>query len=311
MIATSRRMKLTTDSGLLLHDVQFATADDLNDVERRRLFGINPVAPDIAFCHCGWTHLAKDVMAAAVDHVQRDASLPVHAVGGHTLIGSRSRNADSYGSTVCDRTGVAAFAVADGIGSRPAAANAAAVAVITALSAALAAAENRAVSGMLAARDALDLHDLVDDGDTVMVLAVSRPPAPGRGTTWDVVWVGDCQGWLLEDDLLTPVTTPHTHGQRMRGRGIPEHLAARYDNIVLTTVGTADPATLGTTTITTETGRLALTSDGVGKTLEREDLFDTLSDIKNPQRCAQHLAELGASSPRADNATALVIDTHR
>jgi len=114
---------------------------------------------------------------------------------------------------------------------------------------------------------------------------------------------------LREGDLLTPVTTPHTDDQRMCDRGIPEHLAARYDNIVLTTVGAADPATFGTTTVTTETGRLALTSDGAGKALEHGELLDTLSEIKIPHQCAQRLTQLGAGRPKADNTTALVIDT--
>ena len=217
MIDTSPRMTHTTAAGLLLHDVRFATADELDDFDRQRLFGVEPSAPTLACCRCGWTRKADDLTTASEAHLRRDPGLPVHHVGGHSAIGSRSRNADSYGSAVDDVTGVAVFAVADGIGNQPDAAKAAAVAVTTALSAALAAPENPAVVGMLAARDALQWHDLVDNGDTVMVLAVSRPAVPGRGITWDLAWTGDCEGWLLEDNLLTPLTFPHTMGQGMRG----------------------------------------------------------------------------------------------
>jgi hypothetical protein len=40
-----------------------------------------------------------------------------------------------------------------------------------------------------------------------MITALSAALAP-----WDVVWDGDCQCWLLEGDLLTPVTTSRTGG---------------------------------------------------------------------------------------------------
>ncbi|CRK56891.1 hypothetical protein [Alloactinosynnema sp. L-07] len=142
-----------------------------------------------------------------------------------------------------------------------------------------------------------------------MVLAVSRPRTSGLGITWDLVWVGDCQAWLVDDNQLTPLTTPHTQGQWMRDLGMPENVAAGSDNIVLTTVGTADPSEFGTTTTTTASGRLALTSDGVGMTLKPAELLETLSQIDSPQRCAQRLVELGAAHPTADNSTALVIDT--
>ncbi|WP_054047239.1 hypothetical protein [Alloactinosynnema sp. L-07] len=100
MIDTSHRMKLTAASGALLHDVRFATADELDGYEGRRLFGIDPPASDLAACHCGWTHNAVDLIAAAGSHLRRDPSLPVHHVGAHTAIGTRHRNADSFGSAV-------------------------------------------------------------------------------------------------------------------------------------------------------------------------------------------------------------------
>ena len=122
---------------------------------------------------------------------------------------------------------------------------------------------------------------------------------------------GTCEGWLLDDNLLTPLTFPHTKGQALRESGYPESVAARHDNVVLTTVGTADPTTLGTSTVTTDSGRLALTSDGVGKALTRAELHETLSEITDPRDCAEFLVGFGVDRPHADNATALVIDTHR
>ena len=311
MVDPSRTIKLTTAAGLLLHDVSFQPTAQLDAYERQRLFGAEDPTKTFTVCPCGWSAAVADSLAirTAAEHVQRDSALPVHRVGGYTAIGSRDRNADAYGSAIDDITGIAAFAVADGIGRQPRAAKAAAVAATTAVAAALAASEDRAVTGLLAARDALNVLDLVHDGDTVMVLAVSRPATAGQGITWDLVWVGDCAAWLIEGNLLTPLTTPHTRGQRLREAGRAEDFAARFDNIVLTTVGTADRATLGATTVTTETGRLVLTSDGVGDAAKREDLHTLLTTVSDPQLCARSLVERGVDRPRADNATALVIDT--
>lgn len=41
------------------------------------------------------------------------------------------------------------------------------------------------------------------DGDTVVVLVISRP-VHGKGVAWGWVWVGDCAGWLIDSDVLTP-----------------------------------------------------------------------------------------------------------
>lgn len=315
MSTPPHHIALTTASGSLLHDVHFQPTAELDHYERQRLFGIEEPAKTFTWCLCGWSTALDDVLPrqAAVAHVHRDPALSVHRVGGHTSIGSRSLNADSYGSAVDDTTGVAAFAVADGIGSHPGSATAAAIATTTALPAALTAQPPyAAVRGVLAARDALTLHhDLIDGGDTVMVMAVSRPPGPHDSRTWDIAWVGDCRAYLVEGNLLTQLTTDHTVGERMRQQGRSEHLAAYNDNVVFTSVGTAEPVTLGKTTVSTEAGRLALVSDGVGKGLDTAVLHEVLQEISDPREAAEYLVEFGVVRPRADNATALVIDTHR
>ncbi|MCK2240039.1 MULTISPECIES: PP2C family serine/threonine-protein phosphatase [unclassified Crossiella] len=311
MLDVSRRIAVTTSSGTRLHDVRFTATDSLDAVERQRLYPINPPAPVLLQCRCGWMNTGEwgTAKATAIDHILRPVNLPVHRIGSNTGIGSRRRNADSYGSAVNDTTGVSAFAVADGIGNQPHAAQAAAVAVNAALTAAITATKNRAVIGLLRASDALDNHGLIENGDTVMVLAVSHPPMHGHGVTWDMAWVGDCDAWLFTDSTLNRLTTPHTQGQQMRLRGIRESLASRYDNVVLTTVGTADPRTLGSTTFTIHSGRLALTSDGVGAALHHSALHTVLSQGADPQVCARNLVQRGLARPRADNATAMVIDT--
>ncbi|WP_238598006.1 hypothetical protein [Saccharothrix sp. ALI-22-I] len=122
----------------------------------------------------------------------------MHDVGGATAIGSREVNADCYGTVVDDATGIAGFAVADGIGSRLGAETAAAIATTTAMAAVPGARLlNPAITGLLAAREALLANDIPTRGeDTVMVVAVTRP-RPERGSmTLDIAWVGDCRALL-------------------------------------------------------------------------------------------------------------------
>ncbi|MFC6094379.1 PP2C family protein-serine/threonine phosphatase [Saccharothrix lopnurensis] len=321
MNTPSRDITPTTASAGHPHEIRSRPTAELDHYERQRLFGITTPTTTLTRrrcgCGCGWSTAPDNVLPrpTAVAHLDRDPALPVHHVGGHTRVGSRPLNADSYGSTVDDTTGLAAIAVADGIGSHPGSATAAAT-TTTAPGAALTAstsnaASNAAVSGLLAARDALTAHeDLTGGRDTVTVVAVSRPPAPHDSLIRDIAWVGDCRAYLLEDTLLTRLTTDHTVGERIRQADRPEPPAACNDNVVVTSVGTADPLTLGTAVARTEGGRLAPVGDGGGKGVEPAVLHEVLREVGDLGEAAEFLVGFGVDRPRADNATALVIDTH-
>ncbi|KOV84817.1 hypothetical protein ADL03_15735 [Nocardia sp. NRRL S-836] len=231
-------------------------------------------------------------------------------VGHATHIGSRSSNADSYrfGSHI---TGRAVFAVADGIGSKPGAAEAARIAARTTISAAVA--TGTAMQALLEASHHLDLEQPGGSfGDTVMVVAVMSPATTPGTVSWDIAWVGDCRAYLLDADGLRQLTHDHTKGQRLRDAGIDELTAARFDNIVLTSVRNAinDPAGIGTASVTSKGHqRLLLVSDGVSKPLPDDMIECALTEFSNPKECARALVELGVLDDRADNATALVVDT--
>lgn len=256
------------------------------------------------------TNTAQDDAAAAMPTSGGSESartLPRWRVGHASHIGCRSSNADSL--SFDSRTdGYAAFAVADGIGSRPGSVEAAQIAAKTAVSDA--AMNGDPAQALLEASRRLDLDQPGGSfGDTVMVLAVMRP-ASGDTVTWDVAWVGDCRAYLLDADGMRQLTRDHTEGQRMRDAGISEPIAARYDHIVLTTVRHAmeAPAKIGTASVTSN-GRFLLVSDGVGKPLPDDLIECALTEFADPGECARELVELGVLDDRADNATALVIDT--
>lgn len=329
MIPTCPTSDVSSETDVL-HRMHLRIVSDLDTLERLRLLGTDPETSDIPVvvtCSCGATLMIEEGYpfdTAAEEHARRDGALPVHRTGAHSLIGTRARNADSFASAVNDVTGLSAIAVADGIGNLPGAPEAAAIAARTAVNAAVtidtdvdadSGADantgcNDAVAALLQASAEVTEYDPTGLGDTVMVVAVSHPAQTGEAITWDIAWVGDCRAYLFEDGVLRLLTTDHTHGQLLRARGVSEEIAALSDNRIYTTVGRAQdhPAEIGRLTVTTR-GRLALFSDGVGKAVPHDIIELALTEYPDPDDCARELAELGASVERADNATALVIDT--
>lgn len=287
------------------HTVRVQAIAEVGELDRLRLVGPDSDATHVERCPCGWTTATEAGRTSA--HLDRDPALPVHAVAVHSLLGSRRNNADSYATAVDDTTGVAAFAVADGIGDSLRAARAAAIAARAAVDTAI---TGGAVAGLLAARDMLADQDLLDLGDTVMVVAVALPAsaAPEGDITWNVAWVGDCRAYLDRGGVLRQVTRDHTQGQYLRDRGRTEAVASRFDHIVVTTVGSADSDTLGKADVAGVKGRLVLVSDGVGKALPHADIAAVVTTSSAADTCARRLAELGAQVDRADNSTAMVID---
>lgn len=296
------------------HLVRTDELKTMSALERLRLLGTpEDGTTDLALaasCHCGWNRITWPGTEATVtaQHQDRDPHLPVHRIGAASLIGTRARNADSWASAVDDTTGRAAFAVADGLGNRTGAAEAAALAASTAVTAALN--YPKPAQALLDASLQLDHYRPGgDDGDTVMVLATTQQAA-GAAVTWDIAWVGDCRAYILNHNGLYLLTRDHTRGQRLRDAGVADEIAQRADHIVYTTVrhSLTDPGAIGTSAIT-NVGRLLLVSDGISKALPDDMIEDALTEFTDPQTCATELAHLGALDQYADNATAVVIDT--
>ncbi|WP_328617251.1 hypothetical protein OHS18_13500 [Amycolatopsis sp. NBC_00355] len=267
-----------------------------------------------ATCRCGWAEIAEshsDARALARHHRRYAADHPTYLPGSALRIGGRTHQADATGihvSLVGTRHG---WALADGIGDSALAAHAASSAAATA---AYVAADRGARAGLLAATGTLAA---VHAGDTVMVVATPLPPERGDG--WDIAWVGDCRAYEYDPDtdVLTQLTVDHTEGQQLRD-SLAEHyqdrpqdleeLAARRDNVVTSSVATADSDSLGRVTTTWPRRRLLLTSDGVHKPVPHASLVRAVRTFSDPAACANRVALAARYFGGTDNAAAMVID---
>ncbi|WP_372667944.1 PP2C family protein-serine/threonine phosphatase [Amycolatopsis kentuckyensis] len=267
-----------------------------------------------ATCRCGWAEIAEshsDARALARDHRRYAADHPAYLPGSALRIGGRAHQADATGTHVSRVGARHGWALADGIGDYSLAAHAAGSAAATAASVA---ADRGAVAGLLAATATLAT---VHPGDTVMVVATPLPPERGNG--WDVAWVGDCRAYEYDShtDVLTQLTVDHTEGQELRDslaahyRDRPqelEDLAARRDNVVTSSVATADHDSLGHVTTTGPRHRLLLTSDGVHKPVPHASLVRACRTFSDPAACANRLTLASRYHGGTDNAAAMVID---
>ncbi|WP_370947756.1 PP2C family serine/threonine-protein phosphatase [Amycolatopsis sp. cg5] len=206
--------------------------------------------------------------------------------------GPRTINADAVGAFA--RHGQSAtFALADGVGDSPAAAQAARVA---ASAAARSLAENGPVAAVLAAQAAV--RELGGKGDAVLVVAV-----PFEGG-YNVAWVGDVRAYAWDGVLLHQVTHDHTLAQYFRDHGQPA--APHMEHMVTTSVRTTRPDEIGTAVAAT--GGLVLTSDGVHKQLSLTTMRDVLA---MPEAGAAGLVETAIGAGGRDNATAIVVEPTR
>lgn len=267
-----------------------------------------------ATCRCGWAEIAEshsDARALARHHRRYAAEHPTYLPGSALRIGGRSHQADATGTHVSTTGSRHGWAVADGIGDSPVAAHAAGSAAATA---AYVAADRGAVAGLLAATGTLAA---VHNGDTVMVVAAPLPPDRGGG--WDIAWVGHCRAYDYDPDtdVLTQLTVDHTEGQQLRDslagyyRDRPqdlEDLAARRDNVVTTSVATADHDCLGHVTTTGPRRRLLLTSNGVHTPVPHTSLLRACRTFRGPGGCANRMTVAAQYFGGTDNAAAMVID---
>jgi hypothetical protein len=265
-------------------------------------------------CRCGWAEIAEshsDARALARHHRRYAAEHPAYLPGSALRIGDRAHQADATGTHVSTTGTRHGWALADGIGDYPPAAHAAGSAAATA---AYVAADRGAVAGLLAATGTLSA---VLAGDTVMVVAAPLPPERGDG--WDIAWVGDCRAYEYDPDadVLTQLTVDHTQGQELRDslaehyRDRPqelEELAAGQDNVVTSSVATADRDSLGHVTTTGPRRRLLLTSDGVHKPVLHVSLVRAVRMFGDPAACANRLTLAARYFGGTDNTAAMVID---
>ncbi|GLL10324.1 hypothetical protein GCM10017577_14640 [Pseudonocardia halophobica] len=193
-----------------------------------------------------------------------------------------------------------ALAVADGVGDSAAAALAARLAADVAVAAAP---RIGSMHALLAARDAVRLEPGADDA--VMVVAAGL-----AGGGWTVSWVGDCRALLVTDRGTELLTHDHTVAQWLRDRGKDQdgtEIVPAWENIVMTTVGSAGPDTVGHARGPAGPGTLVLVSDGVHRTLDEETIAFLVRRAGAPARAARDLVDAALATGSHDNASATVV----
>ncbi|GAA4683181.1 hypothetical protein GCM10023215_16860 [Pseudonocardia yuanmonensis] len=188
-----------------------------------------------------------------------------------------------------------ALAVADGVVDPAVIAMAVGIAADVATAVAPGAGSREA---LLAARDAVRLEPGADDA--VMVVAAGLP-----GGGWTVSWVGDCRALVVTERGVTRLTHDHTVAQWLRDRG--KDVVPAWEHIVMTTVGSADPAVVGHARGPVGPGTLVLLSDGVHRALDDETIAFLVRRAGEPARAARDLVDAALTAGTTDNASAIVV----
>lgn len=208
-----------------------------------------------------------------------------------TAQGSRTVNADATATYADPATQQVVFALADGVGDAPGAAEAARLAVTAAVH--TPAAEGP-VTAVLAAQAAVRADPSA--GDAVLVVAM---PFDGG---YRLAWVGDVRAYAWTGDALTQLTTDHTLAQYFRDHG--QTPAPHMEHLVTTSVRTAGATEFGRAEVRTPPG-LLFTSDGVHKTLSLATMAELL---RQPANSATALTGAAIAAGGSDNATALFVE---
>lgn len=203
--------------------------------------------------------------------------------------GPRSHNADAVGAYAAAGGPGIVFALADGVGDDPEAAQAARIA---AAAAARTPVHKGPVEAVLAAQRAVRERGR---GDAVLVVAMPS------GAGYRIAWVGDARAYAWDGAALRRLTTDHTLAEYFRARHQPT--TPRMEHMVTTSVRTTHPHEIGTAEVAT--GGLLLTSDGVHKPLTGSGIRAVLAQ---PGAGAAELVEAAITRGGSDNATALYVE---
>jgi protein phosphatase len=206
----------------------------------------------------------------------------------------RAVNADAVATRRDPATGELVFAVADGIGDTPRAAEAARKAVTAAVATPVA---QGAIQAMLAAQQAL----LLDEDDCVLTVAVPFTDRVSSG--YRIAWVGDCRAYLWDDRALHQLTSDQTVAAYLRSQLRPT--TPRMEHIVTNTVRTTTTDQIGWTQVRTNGSGLLLATDGVHKVVPTIAMHRELTTAARP---AQALIDASSALGGRDNASAVVID---
>jgi PPM family protein phosphatase len=133
------------------------------------------------------------------------------------------------------------------------------------------------------------------------------------GATFYLAHIGDSRAYLLRDGKLSLLTHDHTLVQQLvdEGRLTPEEAAQHPQRSIITRALGVDPEVEPDTEIYRRRAgdRLLLCTDGLSGVVGEGEIARLLSQIRDPQECAEELVRSANAEGGPDNITVVVIDT--
>jgi serine/threonine protein phosphatase PrpC len=241
-------------------------------------------------------------------------------VAGRSDVGRvRQSNEDCYGFDL--RQGV--FVVCDGMGGHAAGEVASKIAVDTVLN------YFRDKEPLAANAELVDaplgaqlLSDAVNKAnESILEYAEGHASASGMGTTlvaarfaeekFTIAHIGDSRIYLLRQGSLLQLTEDHSLVMEQVRRGImtvDEAKKSTAQHIITRALGTDDNSPPDLAEFPAETGDiLMLTTDGVLRHLEDQQIHEALAESASLQEACDHMIELALDAGGEDNATCVLI----
>jgi protein phosphatase len=249
--------------------------------------------------------------------------LGIEVVGRSEVGRVRLSNEDSYGFDL--RHGV--FVVCDGMGGHAAGEVASKIAVDTVLSyfrdKEPLAADAALIDAPLGAQM---LSDAVNKAnENILEYAQGNSGASGMGTTlvaarfddgkFTIAHVGDSRIYLMRGSTLLQLTEDHSLVMEQVRRGIMTLEDARHStaqHIITRALGTEDNSPPDLAEFPAEVGDiLMLTTDGVLRHMEDNQIHDVLEDVPSLKAACDRLIDLALDAGGEDNATCILIRVKR
>jgi protein phosphatase len=249
--------------------------------------------------------------------------LGIEVVGRSDVGRVRLSNEDSYGFDL--RHGV--FVVCDGMGGHAAGEVASKIAVDTVLSYFRDKEPLAADAALMdAPLGAQMLSDAVNKAnENILEYAQGHTGASGMGTTlvaarfddgkFTIAHVGDSRIYLMRGSTLLQLTEDHSLVMEQVRRGIMTLEEARRStaqHIITRALGTEDTSPPDLAEFPAEAGDiLMLTTDGVLRHMEDNQIHDVLQDVPSLKAACDRLVDLALDAGGEDNATCILIRVKR
>jgi DNA primase catalytic core len=236
------------------------------------------------------------VVQAVIAHTFAVHPEPADTWASASTKGRRRWQTDAVAAHTDPSSTTQAWAIADGIGDRPEAAQAAALAVHTA---ARVAARRSAAAGVAAAGAAV--AGLEPDGDAAIIAATAHPT--DHGTRYELAWAGNVRAYTRLGGRLVQVTTDHTVAAQRRGAGNP--VAAGSELEYLLTASVRHGPVARASVEVPHGGGLLLCTAGLYRHVDPNYLRQATGPVTDPHTTTHRL--IAAADGAGENATVLLL----